>query len=399
MKRFFWLMAALLTASAVSGEKFRYLYTAGEKYRILSTVQEEVFINGWFSHRADILNRITVEVRETDDRGGAFLRCTYRTSEEAQGPRKVFSWGQYYDSEFHRDSQGNFVIEPHYFMPIVRDVPVFPERDLRPGDSWVAPGEEVHDFRASFGLQEAVRIPLIVSYRYEGSKMKDGREYQVVSLRYQPLHYPKFKEEKGLMVPERISGSSQQLLYWDSSRGRPQSYEETFSFVFNFSGGFQVEYRGAAQAHVVDSDPMDRDLLVREIEGDIRSLQIPDTRVGRDDLGVTLTLENIQFPADSAELTPGEKEKLRRIGEILKKYPQRDILVTGHTALAGTEEGRQRLSEERAEAVGAFMLQEGVRSRDRMIYRGMGARVPVADNSTEAGMKKNRRVEITIMEN
>jgi outer membrane protein OmpA-like peptidoglycan-associated protein len=94
-----------------------------------------------------------------------------------------------------------------------------------------------------------------------------------------------------------------------------------------------------------------------------------------------------------------EREKLRRIATILKKYPERDILITGHTALAGTQAGRQQLSEERAAAVGNFLIEEGVRNRERLLFRGMGARDPVADNSTEEGMRKNRRVEITIMEN
>ena len=81
------------------------------------------------------------------------------------------------------------------------------------------------------------------------------------------------------------------------------------------------------------------------------------------------------------------------------QYPERDILITGYTALAGTEEGRQRLSEERAAAVGQYLLDLGARSRDHMVYRGMGAKDPIADNSTPEGMRKNRRVEITIMEN
>ena len=139
--------------------------------------------------------------------------------------------------------------------------------------------------------------------------------------------------------------------------------------------------------------------MVEEIEKDIRELGIPDTEVRKDELGVTLTLENIQFPPDSAVLVTAEREKLDRIGEILKKYPDRDILITGHTALAGTAEGRRKLSEERASAVGSYLLQNDVRPRDRMIYRGRGAEVPAADNSTEEGKRKNRRVEITIMEN
>ena len=94
-----------------------------------------------------------------------------------------------------------------------------------------------------------------------------------------------------------------------------------------------------------------------------------------------------------------EKDKLDRIGAILKRYSDRDILVTGHTALAGSPGGRQTLSEDRAAAVGSYLISAGVRSKERMVYRGFGAEVPVADNATEEGRRKNRRVEITILEN
>jgi outer membrane protein OmpA-like peptidoglycan-associated protein len=90
---------------------------------------------------------------------------------------------------------------------------------------------------------------------------------------------------------------------------------------------------------------------------------------------------------------------LDKIGEILKKYADRDILVGGHTALAGTPEGRLALSRERAGRVADYLIGQGVRAPDRVVVRGYGAERPLADNSTEAGMRRNRRVEITILEN
>jgi outer membrane protein OmpA-like peptidoglycan-associated protein len=98
---------------------------------------------------------------------------------------------------------------------------------------------------------------------------------------------------------------------------------------------------------------------------------------------------------------PAEQEKLRKIAQILKAYPDRDILVTGHTAKAAgyTEEDYQRLSEQRAQAAANFLLSIGARRPDQITAQGMGARVPIGDNSTEAGRSMNRRVEITILEN
>jgi outer membrane protein OmpA-like peptidoglycan-associated protein len=57
------------------------------------------------------------------------------------------------------------------------------------------------------------------------------------------------------------------------------------------------------------------------------------------------------------------------------------------------------LSIERAAAVADYLLSKNVRSADRVVIRGYGAEKPIADNSTQEGMSKNRRVEITILEN
>jgi outer membrane protein OmpA-like peptidoglycan-associated protein len=118
-----------------------------------------------------------------------------------------------------------------------------------------------------------------------------------------------------------------------------------------------------------------------------------------DEDGVTITLENINFGPDSAYLLPGEKEKLDKIAEILGMYSDRDLLIIGHTALAGTEEGRKELSEERARVVGEYLLSLGVREESQMAYQGLGATRPIAGNSTEEGRRRNRRVEIKILEN
>jgi outer membrane protein OmpA-like peptidoglycan-associated protein len=95
-----------------------------------------------------------------------------------------------------------------------------------------------------------------------------------------------------------------------------------------------------------------------------------------------------------------ETEKLDKIGEILKKYRQRDILVAGHAALAGgSERSRKALSEERAAAVADYLLRNKVRSREHIMTRGYGSQKPVADNATEECRVKNRRVEIMLLEN
>ena len=397
-------MLGMLCAAGVCvspAEEFLFQYAKGDKYRVLSTVDESVYLNKTLSHTATILNKIAVEVTEAKS-GGGNLSCVFQTSEEAQeeGKKGIFSWGKTYESVFFRDALGRYIIDKKYFMPIVRNVPVFPKKLLAVGESWTAEGEEVHDFSDSLGLKEAVRFPIKAAYCYTGTEKKDEELYHIITVSYNVSHRPVYRTKPAAkMYPIVITGSSRQKLFWDSSRGRAQAYEEEFTFMFELSTGDSVEYRGSAHSEIIDSTPMSKKTMVEDIRKALEELRVKDTAVREDEMGITLTLENIQFPPDSDELIKTEREKLDRIGQVLAKYAERDILVTGHTALAGTRSGRQKLSEDRAAAVGSYLIRSGVRSKERMVYRGLGAEVPVADNSTEEGRRKNRRVEITILEN
>jgi outer membrane protein OmpA-like peptidoglycan-associated protein len=138
--------------------------------------------------------------------------------------------------------------------------------------------------------------------------------------------------------------------------------------------------------------------IAEEIAEDIIRLHIADVSVRVEDEGVTLSMD-IQFQADTAVMLSGEREKLDKIVEILRHYPDRAILVSGHTTLAGTAEGRMQLSTERAAVVAAYLIEQKACTPDRVIVRGYGADKPLEDNSTEEGRRRNRRVEITILEN
>ena len=392
------MLIALFAAYPVAAQlQFEFTYEADEQYRVISTVEQDVWYNGRLSHHATILNRISIEVADAAD-GRGYHRATFLTSEESTDGREVFTWGEEYYSEFWRDQFGHYEIEDRYFMPVVRDVPVFPATALSPGDTWSAPGSEVHDFRRSFKIPDAFHFPIPVSYTYTGDIERDGREFAVIQIAYNVFHRPT-QRYPGATYPVRITGSSRQTVYWDIRAGRPHSYEETYEFLFGLSSGDQVLFEGTAEARIVEASRMDRTQVINEIRTELDQRGFEDQDVVEDERGVTIRLDTIMFPADSAFLRESELAKLRSIAEILANYSDRDILITGHTALAGTEDGRLALSRERAMSVGQYLLELGVRQPDQLIMRGVGASAPVADNATEEGMRLNRRVEITILEN
>ena len=382
----------------VEAEQFKFTYRVGEKYKVLSEVEEEVYINGVFSHQAAILNRISVEVKDVRDQAG-LLEGTFITSERRSGQVSVYELKNSYYSSFWRDSRGRYDIDPSYYMPVVRNVPIFPEGDIKTGENWKEPGEEVHDLRNGYGIPVPLRLPFRANYRYLGKAGYKGKEYDLISVQYTVRHRTSDYFSRFSIYPVRISGFSDQQVFWDSEAGRPHAYSEQFSMIFSLSTGDEYEFTGTARAEITESVPMDRARIAEEVQKRIEEDGVEDTRVSIDDRGVTINLENIQFAPDSVDLLPGEVEKLKRVADILKKYPNRHLLVTGHTAMAGTPEGRQRLSDERARTVGQFLLELGIRKSDEVMTVGKGATEPVADNSTPEGMRRNRRVEITILEN
>jgi len=390
------VLVVLSAAPRAAADEFKFGYATGDKYRVLSSVDEDVYINRRYSHSARIVNRIAFEVTDERADGAARLKGDFSTSVRYAGGF-AFVADKIYRSEYWHLPDGRYEISPEYFMPTVRHLPTFPARDLKPGDTWNAPGEERHDFRDDFGIAEPYVIPIDVRYSYEGPGTLKGVPVRLVRAAYTVFVQPPRPASWKVAYPVQIAGYSDQLLYWDPARGGLAGYEERFKFVFELSDGRTVEYRGTAGASVIEAALMDRAGLEKDVREAVSGLD--DVSVKSDELGVTISMENIQFEADSSRLLPSELAKIEKIAAILSGIPDRDILVTGHTALAGTAAARQQLSVERARAVAEALIRLGARLPEAVTVLGYGAERPVAENSTAAGMARNRRVEITILEN
>ena len=397
------LLLFLLPLAAHS-DIFEFRHVKGSRYRIISVVDQAVFINGFLSHRAETLNRISVEVVDVID-GKGLHNAVFQSSERIvfdsqaanQPPATGFHWTKEYTSVFKRDRLGRLEIDPQYFMPVVRNVPVFPDRQLNILDRWSAEGHEVHDFSRAFGIMEPYRIPFVAHYVYVGNREWKGTSYPAFSVTYRVASRP--PPVPGRVFPTRIYGEFDQIIYWDHALGQAVAYEESFRLELDLSDRRRFQFRGTAHAEFVEAEEMDREQLITEIIEEINRLEIENVNVTAVDEGISLSLEDIRFFPDSARMLPGEEQKLEIIAEILKRYPDRDIMVSGHAALAGSREYLMNLSLERAKTIADFLLSRNVRTADRIVIRGYGAERPIADNSTEEGMRRNRRVEITILEN
>ncbi|MDX1379485.1 MAG: OmpA family protein [Xanthomonadales bacterium] len=111
--------------------------------------------------------------------------------------------------------------------------------------------------------------------------------------------------------------------------------------------------------------------------------------------GLVLTLGDVLFDTDRAELKPGAAKTMDRLAQFLRDYPERELWIEGHTDARGPDGYNLALSEQRAEAVRTALVARGIEP-DRLFAVGVGEAYPVATNDTVAGRQENRRVEIVI---
>jgi len=101
----------------------------------------------------------------------------------------------------------------------------------------------------------------------------------------------------------------------------------------------------------------------------------------------------INFETGKADIKPESQAIIDQIVQMLKENPTLKISIEGHTDNVGTPQSNQKLSEDRAKAVMNAIIAKGINS-SRLSSKGWGQTKPIADNRTEEGRAKNRRVEI-----
>ena len=105
----------------------------------------------------------------------------------------------------------------------------------------------------------------------------------------------------------------------------------------------------------------------------------------------------IVFLTGKADLDVAKcKKTLDTLATIVKKYPRFKVQVEGYTDNVGKKESNLKLSQKRAEAVVAWLVKEGKCSEKQLVAKGFGDANPIADNKTEEGRAKNRRVDFQV---
>lgn len=114
--------------------------------------------------------------------------------------------------------------------------------------------------------------------------------------------------------------------------------------------------------------------------------------------GAVVVLKNIFFDTKQFALKPESIAELDKVVLLLNENPNLKIQINGHTDNVGAAKDNLLLSNNRARAVVAYLLQKGI-AQPRLSFKGFGAAQPVADNNTETGRAQNRRTELSVISN
>lgn len=175
---------------------------------------------------------------------------------------------------------------------------------------------------------------------------------------------------------------------YDAERARKASEEARDLAAADAAHDAERARKASEEARVLAAADADRQKT--ELQRQIDLLQAKPT-----ERGLVLTLGNVLFATGRAELKAGSIDSLNNLVAFLNQYPERTIMIEGHTDNVGSDSSNLALSERRAGSVQSYLLQQGVGSQ-RITYSGMGESQPIANNDTDTGRQQNRRVEIII---
>lgn len=357
------------------------------------------------------------------------------------------------NAEYTLQGDGTPRISPDQGFPALRGFPVFPQEPVAPHDRWTAEGSRAVD---PFNEGHPTILPLVAQYEYRGLEDYQGQRVHHIFAKYAT----RFRSPGSLSTTTRSSalpqigtlveavGTHEVDILLRLSDGLPLLSRDRLDETFTQAGGVQRRYKGFTLTFGGDAVPLNRAALVADIRGildkDGRSQKSPagpdtgsapaepvtgstalggtpsppveGTRspgpegvatlkdlpksgidVSEVNEGVRLTVPDLRFVSDSDEVLPQERDRLDLIAQVLRGVAGKTFLVEGHTASVGKVQGEMELSQRRAKKIVDELVRRGI-GTERFLYKGWGGTRPVADNQTEEGRAKNRRVEITILE-
>ena len=351
-------------------------------------------------------------------------------------------------SSFIINDDGNLTMLVDNGYPSFRSFPAYSSHKLKKGDVWEAKATRAVD-PLSKGI--ITKMPIYVQYTYTGDDVYNGEPVYLISAQWATRYnmggttmYVDWGGDKELSYAQ---GSHKATIIVSKATGAALVIRDNVDETFAYADGNKYQFKGTIslfteyppaidrskliaalkRMELLDDDEAEKLLQRPVVKEVVKSSTISDKDDDREtkteklkkqieehqakeaarksapisvdntEAGIRLTIQNLQFKADSAELLPGEEKRLDQIAEILRLADGAQFLIEGHTASTGYEAGEMKLSKERADSIAAALAKRGIGS-ERFICKGSGGKKPIASNDTTEGKALNRRVEITILE-
>ena len=149
----------------------------------------------------------------------------------------------------------------------------------------------------------------------------------------------------------------------------------------------QARLAAAAEAERAARARAEADQLMRELS---------DLKAKQTERGIVLTIGDVLFAFGKADLSPNAYRSVEKLAAFLIKYPNRNVLIEGHTDSVGSDDYNLGLSRLRSESVKTKLIGDGIDAA-RITTVGYGKKYPAFPNDTEANRAQNRRVEVIIL--
>lgn len=149
-----------------------------------------------------------------------------------------------------------------------------------------------------------------------------------------------------------------------------------------------------AQASEIELARREADLATEAAESMRRRLDYLELR--ETDRGVVVTLGDVLFESGETSLQPAARDQLGDVVRLVEGEPEKQIRIEGHTDSTGSSSANMRISRLRAESVRDALVEEGI-DANRIQALGMGEEFPIATNDSAEGRRKNRRVDVILL--
>ena len=375
--------------------KFYWNLETGKRIESVKTADVEYYENGILKRTYKERNIVDLTVIAIAPKGGYRVSGLFKIFRMQRGER-VFHLDEEYTSDFIIRTNGRFEVPTVHFMPNVRHIPTFPDKEINLTESWTAEAAEIVKVNNAPNLNMALASDYLFANIETNS---EGKKNAVIQYH---IMTDKDLVQAGLSrsgYPARIYGFNYGTFLWDMENNIPISQSEKYQILFGY--GKELAYRSLQyKMNIISSYKIYDSITKEEEDRDRRELEENlnnDNNITVETVpeGLVLRLGEILFDTDSFTLKSESKETIDNIIEAIKKtYPDREIIVRGHTDNTGSGEYNKTLSERRAKTVADYILPN--LNHDKLSYSGFGDKEPIAPNDTEEGRSRNRRVDIII---